>query len=633
MSHRPFQLRARSWLQLAFLPSIALVILAVGATLVRDLRHLILEEFDRELEVVGRVQAAFLDEAEHAWLMEEPDFVALAAGGPAGDFWAVLNVNGEQELALVDRNSGELGQERVSLSQPVVDVAYTSEWGLVGVSLSAPNRLYRINPADGSVSPWRDLGAPITALASDPDGNRLWGAGHGKAFGWEGPDSAGREVEAEWPESVSELVFDATANVLWAESGSDREWHGLQLSDRSNVAGAVWDSFHIFPRALAFDADRGLVVGAAERLLGVDLARGAVVTDDYTIAFGKVHSAYYQRAVRPFQRTLDRLGLTYLYSQSVSDGSLIVYGLDGSVDDDHSPLYTRDVLPSGEVEGVARLIETGDLHFTELSRWENWGFLKSVFVPIGTGNMMVGVDVNVGVIEHRTRQALVTVFGLVAVSLMLTSAWSLRISKTLRAPIERLKAGALKLAVGDAEELAVLRPRELGRLALALNEVGRLMRERSSDLRRRLDDESTLQYERRITGVIDAEWSAFFPARDISVLSPEPGLRLDASTFAIGWGSTADEPPSESLERSVLLEQFRAKVPPRGSAAAAFESWRGLAAFAIVDQVRRTVWLYRRPGAESGFGRRTNKPAGDQLQLGDGPKIDLADFQFKEVAP
>ena len=213
-------------------------------------------------------------------------------------------------------------------------------------------------------------------------------------------------------------------------------------------------------------------------------------------------SPAYQRMVKPLQRTRDRLGLTYVYTQKVHDGDQITYGLDGTTGDEHSPLQTADELPADEVAGVARLIEQGRPHFTRLRRWDQWGLLKSSFVPIfdaeGKVIAMSGTDVNVSVIEARTRNALLLVFTVGSLALLAASAWSWRIARVLRRPVEDLKTGALRVAAGDYHELQISQPQELHRLAEDFNRVSREVKRTSEHFAAETARIVTAQNEREI---------------------------------------------------------------------------------------------------------------------------------------
>lgn len=632
MKLRSTQFRARTWLQIAFLPSVALVIIAEGVGLTRDLRELILGGFDRELESVGRVHAAFIDDAAHAWLMEEPQFVALAVSGSGEDFWTVLREDGGDALASIDRVSGRLDPERVRLDQSVVDIVVHPEVGLVGAARDTAKRLYQIDPTTGAMVFWQELDKPITALAGDPAGSRIWAAGMGAVWEWRESGSAWTAVPGEWPPHIDAMVYDPNAKILWTRADDDTAWLGFDGSGQAPVSGPPWDSWYDVPREVAFDTEHGHVVGAAEHLLGIDLANGTVLREDYAIAFGKADSEFYQRAVIPFQRTRERLGLTYLYTQTVTNQSAITYGLDGSVDDDHSPLHTRDELPPKEVEGVEHLLATGDIHFTQLRRWEHWGLLKSVFVPLPSATAMVGVDVNVTVIEQRTRQSLVAVFGLVGISLMIASAWSLRISRSLRRPIESLKAGALKLAVGDAQGLSVLRPRELGRLALALNAVGESMRLRAHKSQRLLEHRQLEQSELLVNQHVHSDWLAANPPAEVDASSETPGLALDESHFAICWWiPAAENRPEDVMARSAWLEQFKVSLRPEEREQDKPDKFQGLGGIAVVAKSDKVVTLYRPRGLESAIKVTRSETQQIVLRAETGPTLSVSDYHFEEV--
>ena len=277
-------------------------------------------------------------------------------------------------------------------------------------------------------------------------------------------------------------------------------------------------------------------------------------------------SPVYQREVQALRSTRERLGLTYVYTQVVEDGNQIHYGLDGTSGDEHSPLQTADELPAEEVAGVARLMAEGQPHFTRLRRWEAWGLIKSAFVPIfdDGGNVVAiaGTDVNVSVIEARTRNALLLVFVLGCVALVSASAWSLRIARVLRRPVEDLKAGALRVAAGDYHELRIDQPDELHRLAEDFNRVSREVKRTAEHLTaetaRVVREDNEGEIRRRLAAGAGVDLLATWPG--VEVMKGRAG---DA-----GWDARVEAEGAFAAARAATHQPARRTPPARHTSSA-----------------------------------------------------------------
>ncbi len=87
MSTAPHVFRLRTWLQLALLPLLVVMLGGTSAWLILDLRKIILAGFDQKLVGASAVVAASLDPAEHAWLMELRTWDRLIYDEAADVFW------------------------------------------------------------------------------------------------------------------------------------------------------------------------------------------------------------------------------------------------------------------------------------------------------------------------------------------------------------------------------------------------------------------------------------------------------------------------------------------------------------------------------------------------------------------
>ena len=183
----------------------------------------------------------------------------------------------------------------------------------------------------------------------------------------------------------------------------------------------------------------------------------------------------YRRNVEPMRRIQRELELTYLYTQALGGTQDIVYVLDATEGEEHSPLGAEDELTAETLEGLKHTMAGGPIYVSPIEYQEQWGLLKTAVAPVyGEGGRITataGADVNISLIEVATQNALFASALIGVASLVASAMVTLLIVRWVAVPIEGLKADALRIAAGDrappAERAA---PREVGRLRAALTE-------------------------------------------------------------------------------------------------------------------------------------------------------------------
>lgn len=200
------------------------------------------------------------------------------------------------------------------------------------------------------------------------------------------------------------------------------------------------------------------------------------------------HSPVYLKYVRPMQRIMREQHITYLYTQIPTGGRHIIYGLDGTVGPEHSPISSPDVSPPGEAAGIRDVYRHGIVYLSGMRHWQEWGLLESAFAPIynraGAITAMSGADVNISIITEKTRMALLAVTGCGLVLLLLAGFISTRAARRVTGPIGRLKTAALQVAAGHyGLQADIASPTELRTLAGSFNELSRSLDERLRELR------------------------------------------------------------------------------------------------------------------------------------------------------
>ncbi|WP_293676379.1 hypothetical protein [uncultured Phenylobacterium sp.] len=161
----------------------------------------------------------------------------------------------------------------------------------------------------------------------------------------------------------------------------------------------------------------------------------------------------YLRNVEPMRRIRRELGLTYLYSQVIGGTKGVIYVLDSTQGEDHSPIGTEDELPADTMAGLRAVTARGAIYASPIQYQEQWGLLKTAAAPArgSDGRIVatVGADVNIGVIQVATQNALFASALIGVGSLLACALVTLAIMRGVARPIEALKADALRIAAGD----------------------------------------------------------------------------------------------------------------------------------------------------------------------------------------
>jgi hypothetical protein len=196
----------------------------------------------------------------------------------------------------------------------------------------------------------------------------------------------------------------------------------------------------------------------------------------------------YRRNADPIRRIRTGLGLTYLYTQAIGGPSSVLYVLDGSEGDDHSTIGSPDELPAETLTGLAKVEREGAIYVSPIEYQEQWGLLKTAAAPVfgvnGGITSSTGADVNISVIRVATQNALFTSAMIGVVSILACILVALRLVRSIASPIQALTQDTLRIAAGDAHELAAApnAPREVKDLRGAL---GTLAERTAEDSRHR----------------------------------------------------------------------------------------------------------------------------------------------------
>lgn len=590
----------------------------------RTLYRIILEDgFEEKLVAVSSGVAALSDPAVHQALRRSVRVTALAGDPDRPVLWGLDRLGlGLVTVDLVEGSAEDAGG-------PPLD-------GMAGLTWDPrTRRLLTADPATGEVFGFERDAVVLTpafvidpgarALAMDETGTHLVASGPWGVRGYR--VAADGAVTTAWtldrqvqgltisPRNGAVLALDATGHLLVADSvGAPFRVLGLpEPTDEEAHAGQL-----IGVEAVGMSPLHPTIYAARERLMAISPGSMSFTVADFRRGYRDQSSALYTTHVEPLRRIRSALDLTYLYTQDVVPGDSIQYVLDGTpLGDDHSPIGTREAMDSQvDVEGLNDVIERGLVYPTAIEDSEEWGLLKSAYVPIlddrGVPVGMVGTDISVTTIRHRTQLALAKVGLVTVVVLFLGGLGSVAISLRLTGPLAAVQAGASRVAAGRVgEPLEPPRLRDLAALTTSFNEMTRTLTSSMDELREESKRVEGMRGRRFLSQELDevvAEHRTLPP--EVRVDGPDGGplemlrLRAGAGRYAVAWRPRAGIASFEGLaERAevVALADRAARRHPDGHAVFAelTRFWRAEEPLMLVDLESGRVWATGTTGVEA----------------------------------
>lgn len=329
----------------------------------------------------------------------------------------------------------------------------------------------------------------------------------------------------------------------------------------------------------------------------------------------------YRRNTDPISRIQRRLDLTYLYTQALGGEQDIVYVLDGTEGDEHSPIGAPDDLTRQTLDGLREAEEERSVYVSPVEYQEQWGLLKTAAAPVYDGeggvSATAGADVNISVILVATQNALFasTLIGIGSILACLGIA--LLIMRNVARPIEALKDRALRIAAGqDYAGGTDKAPREVKALSDALNgmakQIADAARQRESDGKAR---ESQANVALLTEGIVNAVYLLDAEGAAVFWLPGNDGTEVNLAALA------ARQLAGRFVEQPELAEHWRLLADTASGVCVLFaEGERSieLASGADVAIVRGEGEIALKPGLPQRF-----DPYSDLVRIGDGPAMSL----------
>ena len=312
--------------------------------------------------------------------------------------------------------------------------------------------------------------------------------------------------------------------------------------------------------------------------------------------------------VEPMRRIREKLGLTYLYTQVLGGNADVVYILDSSIGDEHSPIGSEDELPAETVAGLRSAQLDGGVYISPVEYQKQWGLLKTAAAPVygadGAITATAGADVDISVIQIATQNALFASAIIGMISIIACLFVTLQIVHRIARPIEALRQEALRIAAGDHNPPAkIKRPYEAARLRDALADLTTRMTDRSAKTFKATRDRQHRADEQCLIDSLREE------APVVTLCDNEKALTL--------WTPTNRNSIESALSmRSMTLLREKMLQTPK-----LMDSWKTLA------DLRRGVCVSfdRRAKSVHAYGGAVKASIDGKMKtLGDGEVIDLS---------
>jgi HAMP domain-containing protein len=574
MSRRSPVLTLQGWMLAVLLPGLGTLIVVYATLIYFRLHDYILAGFDAKLTAVSTTLASFVEATDHERLVEPLPLGSLAPDAAQSALWALDT--SRHQLMKLQTADGVAADTGIRIPPEVSLITNGRAGGELYLADTDAGQFYRFATATGRLTPAFRLEPPITALATAVAPGYLYVAG--RNLRRVDLATGAIAVLGLLPETLRDLTWDPDRQILLGLSTKGDALLELDpasgaLRHRSPLAyGKSADAPDAAPppvelKTLVYAPFAQALFGTATSLVRINPADATVSTEGDLPSFGQEQGPVYRRYAEPMTRIMARSNLTYLYTQIVQGRDHIIYGLDGTVGKDHSPLLSTDTVRDSEVDGVQRLLTDGAIYVTPIEEWPPWGLLKTSFAPIfndqGRPVAMAGADVDANKIQFEISRALVITFGFGAAMLIVGGVLTLMLARRLTGPLTVIRAAAMHAAAGDYSQHAeVARPREMRHLAQRFTAASAKLGHEMEELRRNL---SVHQAARDRAGLIERLGRVLAPPAPAGApwawghLGPSQGSSLAASgaigsaTLALAWISPPAEDPLAAAARRVEI--------------------------------------------------------------------------------
>lgn len=491
-------MRIQTAILFVLVSALTLMTLVIGIVSYAELHSTILGGFDGKLAAISTVTGGFVRGEEHDQILLARRSSGYCMDPRQGRLWAFDPQNAT--FMSVDSTHGGADILVPGLPPALSDLAWHGERNHI-IYQSTGLQIIALDPATQQWEVIQLLDKQLEGLAFSGAGI-LYASSTSSLWAFDQVHVAPREVMAlpsplvglspsADPQTI--LGMDEQGRLLSIQPGSGAcQWLGSLVP----AAQAEAAESEPLPAMAGLACDGTTVFSGADRLVHASLPPSDEPAVYGTFGFRNELSPAYLKYVDPMRKIKAQLNLTYMYSQLLTgpEKRQITYVLDANQDDNHSAIGDDDPDPADDATVDVQL--KGTVHQSEIIAWQDWGLLKSGFAPLyyrdGRVAGMTGADVNVSIIEQKTRVALLRILFTGGFFIVFGSIIAVGIVRRLTRPLDQLKESALRVAAGQyGQEIEVKGPQELTQLSSLFNRMSHSLRSNIHNLK-----ESNLELEK-----------------------------------------------------------------------------------------------------------------------------------------
>jgi hypothetical protein len=504
-----------------------------------NLKSVILSGFDKKLAAISTTAGLFIDGDEHQKLIE-PRHVPAITYDTRRKY--VVGIDSKRKILVrIDRQDGgaldivPLKDVPAEFTGNVRALAYDSDADALYALGEYGMRIFEIAPETGAMKFLYRLPSSVGTIAYRSADKQLFAFGE-KLMRVE----LARQTVTELfplPNPVNGAVWDEQRQRFTAIQGSTGDVFNISEAEKSMVkAGniltlvdppaaeapeaaaapaadeetassdeAVPDQWKepevvVLPSGgITLDPEDGQMFAVTDRLIRFSPETGKGDPYGMRMGFRNERSPEYIQYQMQMARVMEDAGLTYHYTTILPKQNQLIYVIDATQTEDHSTMGTEEEVEPEEWNRMEEVQRTGVPSQSKVKKFELWGLLKVGTAPIwnkaGEIVGLAGADVNISIINKKTRIALIEVLGLAVLGLLVAAIAAIGIARDLGAPMSQLKEGILRVAAGRYHEKITLKgPRELLNLARVFDETRQTLHDTSTTLEK---DNLKFEHERR----------------------------------------------------------------------------------------------------------------------------------------
>ncbi len=466
-------------------PIMALIVIFMAVLNYQHAYDAILEGFNKKLLSISSVSASFINGDDHRIIAIAKKMTSFSYSVKNNRLYAVddkdtLNYINLEKGAAIKIDGFDLGTYKVE------DISIDDKNDIL-YAVTKGKELIAIDLATKKITEIKKLSFDPQGVVYDADKKQFYISSYTRLYL---VDKKKEKLLKEYENNLSSLNMeekklygvDREANKVFSIGLDDLKYSYEELKDFPVESSALY--------LLAMDNNH--FYAGEEHLMVYERNSSIVSESDFARLYRDETSAVYQRYIKPMTELKMALNLTYHYTFNLlygDDENNCFYIMDVNEGNEYSPIGSYDDMDHDDLLGAENVMLRDSTYVGPIKLWEKWGLLKVAYAGIKDKKdhvvAVVGTDVDIRIINAKTKQALIQsiIIGIVALFIAILAAYYIAVK--IIGPIQKLKYAALKIAAGKyGDKVFIKSPRELNILSEDFNQM-------SDELKNTIDNFST----------------------------------------------------------------------------------------------------------------------------------------------